>query len=321
MRRLSRLILAILILLAFSATAGAQAAPEAPSIRAGTIAGVIAIDGVLDEAAWSAADAIPSLTMIEPSEGATPEGRTSVRILVRATEILFGVVCDDAAPDGIVSFTKQRDGSLRNEDNIKIVLDTFLDGRSGYVFQVNPGGARYDALINPGGDSENSNWDAIWTAATRRSPSGWTAEIRIPTQTLDFNPDLHEWHFNVERRIQRLQETDRWASPRRDWKLTQTSRAGLLTGLPALTQGRGLAIRPSMTSGGGIDAPGAPVGGVADASLDVTQRLGPNLMSSLSATTSFRSSAAASDWCLAARFLWRQAARSTGGSAEPVLAG
>ena len=36
---------------------------------------------------------------------------------------------------------------------MKIVLDTFRDGRSGYVFAVNPGGARYDALVNPGGES------------------------------------------------------------------------------------------------------------------------------------------------------------------------
>src|SRR5262249_54137538 len=163
-------------------------------------------------------------------------------------EIFIGVVCDDPEPAEIVSFTKQRDGSLRNEDNVKVVLDTFLDGRSGYVFQVNPGGARYDALVNPGGDSENSNWDGIWEAATRRGETGWSVEMWIPTQTLSFKKGLSSWHFNIERRVQRLQETDRWASPRRDWKLTQTSRAGLITNLPVLTQGRGLSVRPAITA-------------------------------------------------------------------------
>ena len=181
--------------------------------------------------------------------------------------------------------------SLRNEDNVKIVIDTFFDGRSGYVFQINPGGARYDALINPGGDSENANWDGIWDAATHRDEKGWSAEIWIPTQTLSFKKDLSTWYFNVERRIQRLQETDRWASPKRDWKLTQTSRAGLLTGLPVLSQGRGLSVRPALTTaGGGINGPGQPADATADVSLDVAQRLGPNLMSSLSLNTDFAES-------------------------------
>jgi hypothetical protein len=270
--------------------ARAQAVPDVPSARVGIAAGNIRLDGVFDEEAWNAAEAVSAFTMIEPSEDVAPTARTTVRVIVRPTEIFIGVMCEDPNAGGIVSFTKQRDGSLRNEDSIKIVLDTFLDGRSGYVFQINPGGARYDALINPGGENENSNWDGIWSAATHRDATGWSAEIWIPTQTLSFKKDLNTWFFNIERRIQRLQETDRWASPRRDWKLTQTSRAGRLTNLPVLTQGRGLAVRPAVTAGGGINGPGQTVDGAGDVSLDVAQRLGPNLVSSLSINTDFAES-------------------------------
>jgi hypothetical protein len=272
-----------------AAAAGQTADETPPAVRAAMVASDIRLDGVFDETAWIGADSIP-LTMIEPTEGAPPTFPTAVRVVVRPSALFIGVTCQDAEPDAIVSFTKQRDGSLRNEDNVKIVLDTFLDGRSGYVFQVNPSGARYDALINPGGDSENSNWDGIWMAATRRDERGWSAEIWIPTQTLTFGKDLMSWHFNVERRVQRLQETDRWASPRRDWKLTQMSRAGLITGLPQLSQGRGLAVRPALTAGGGIKAPGDPVDHTGDVSLDVTQRVGSNLVSSLSINTDFAES-------------------------------
>ncbi len=170
--------------------------PEVPSLRVGTSEGNVRLDGLFDEAAWTGVESISAFTMIEPSEGDMPTAATTVRLLVRPTEIFIGVVCDDPEPGDIVTFTKQRDGSLRNEDNIKIVLDTFLDGRSGYVFQVNPGGARYDALINPGGDSENSNWDGIWMAATHRDAKGWSAEIWIPAQSLTFKKDLTSWHFN-----------------------------------------------------------------------------------------------------------------------------
>jgi hypothetical protein len=151
----------ILFALLFAAVAGAQSVSDVPSARVGTQAGGMHVDGVLDEAAWNTAEPLSTFTMIEPSEDKAPTSATIVRVLVSATEILIGIVCADQNPDEIVSFTKQRDGVLRNEDNVKIVIDTFFDGRSGYVFQINPGGARYDALINPGGDSENANWDGI----------------------------------------------------------------------------------------------------------------------------------------------------------------
>jgi len=42
-----------------------------------------------------------------------------------------------------------------------------------------------------------------------------------------------------------------------------------------------------VTGGAGIDGPGQPVDHSGDASLDVTQRVGPNLVSSLSINTDF----------------------------------
>ena len=90
---------------------------------------------------WAAADSIGELTEIEPVAGRAPSGRTVVRVLRDADRIVVGVRADDPNPDGIVSFARERDNSLHNEDHIKIVLDTYLDGRSGYVFAVNPIGA------------------------------------------------------------------------------------------------------------------------------------------------------------------------------------
>jgi len=162
--------------------------------------------------------------------------------------LVIGVMCEDDA-DGIVSFSVSRDAGLQAEDHVRIALGPFRDGRSDYVFAVNPRGARYDSLITSGGDAESVEWDGIWEAATASTPSGWSAEIRIPIRTLIFKPDVHEWHFNVDRRIQRLLETDRWASASRQFRLRQTSRAGLLTNLPDFALGRGLDIRPVRVAG------------------------------------------------------------------------
>jgi hypothetical protein len=168
-----------------------------------------------------------------------------------------------------------------------VVLGPFRDGRSGYVFAVNPSGARYDALINPGGETENPDWDGIWEAAAWRQPSGWSVEIRIPIQTLSFNPALRDWHFNVQRRIQRLLEVDRWAAAARQYQVTQTSRAGLLTDLPQFDLGVGLMVRPALTTGGGIPGAGLDLGGEFQPSLDVTQRIGANVLVSGTVNTDF----------------------------------
>jgi hypothetical protein len=280
--RLGGLALPILALV-YARIASAQAFEA--ELRAGALDGPVFLDGVLDEPAWTDAPAISNLVMIEPSEGAEPSGRTTVRVLVDTRRVVFGVVCEDPDPSGIVSFTKERDGELDEEDHIKIVLDPFRDGRTGYVFMVNPGGARYDALVANRGESENDSWDGIWNAATRRDEVGWSLELEIPVQTLGFEGGRDNWGFNIERRIQRLLETDRWASPRRDWKVTQTSRAGTLSGLPEFDLGLGLGVRPAVT--GGYNRGSSTTDSDIEPSLDVQQRLGANLLSSLTVNTDF----------------------------------
>jgi hypothetical protein len=261
--------------------------PPTPELRAAQLSTSVTVDGVLDEPVWETAEVAADFTQADPDEGARPSGSTRVRVLAGAKVLVIGIECDDPNPSGLVSFSKQRDAALQSEDHVRIVLGTFLDGRSGYVFAVNPGGARYDALIEPGGETANANWDGIWEAAARRTDRGWTVEISIPIETLAFKPGLREWHFNVERRIQRRLETDRWASADRQFQVTQTSRAGLLTGLPEFALGLGLSIRPSVTSGAGIPAPSAAVDGKFHPSLDVTQRIGANVLSSVTVNTDF----------------------------------
>jgi len=284
-RRSSKTLLALALALSWRAAWAQEAQP--PTLRAGILPATLAVDGVLDEPAWMSAPRADRFLQTEPAEGEAPAGRTVVRALAGVKAIAIAIECDDPDPAGIVGFSVRRDANLNQEDHVRIVLGPSLDGRSGYVFAVNPNGARYDALINAGDASENADWDGIWEAAALRTPTGWSAEIRIPTQTLSFRPGLHEWHFNVQRRIQRLLETDRWAFPARQYQITQTSRAGLVSGLPAFSQGLGLSVRPAMTAGGGIPTPSGDLDADAQPSLDVTQRLGTDLLASLTVNTDF----------------------------------
>ena len=282
-----RFVFPVALAWALTAVAAWAQAPSPPSIRVAALPPGHHVDGRLDEPAWGTAEAVDAFAQTDPVEGAAPSARTIVRVLASPTAIVIGIDCEQPASVRLVSFSVRRDAPLTQEDHVRIVLGPFLDGRSGYVFAVNPSGARYDGLINPGGENDNPDWDGIWEAATSRHEGGWSAEIWIPFQSLSFRPGLHEWHFNVQRRIQSLLETDRWASPLRQYQVTQVSRAGRLTELPDADLGLGLSVRPSVTAGGGIPAPGAPVDGEIQPSLDLTKRLGANVLASATVNTDF----------------------------------
>jgi len=262
-----------------------------PTLRAGVLPSDFKFDGTMSDPAWGdGSDGISNLVTIEPEEGGVPEGRTVVKVLANSQEIVIGVRCYDNDPEGIVSFLKARDVAFEDEyqeDHIVLVLDTFQDGRSGYVFSVNPTGARSDGLVIEQGEDVNSNWDTIWEAKTIQDNAGWSAEIRIPIKSLSFKKGLTEWGFNVQRRVQRLQETSRWSSARRDFEIYQTSRAGLLTDLPQFDLGVGLSIRPASVGRVGKPEPDADTEYDGDLSFDVTQKLGPNLLSALTVNTDF----------------------------------
>ena len=191
-------------------------------------------------------------------------------------------------------------GEFSDEDHVLLVLDTFQDGRSGFVFACNASGARFDGIVVSQGEEANGDWDAIWEGRVTRDETGWTAEFRIPARSLGFRPDLTSWGFNVQRRVPRLQETSRWASPSRDYEIFQTIRAGLLAGLPRFDTGAGLSVRPS--SVGRATKAGKSVESTydGDPSLDVTKTLGPNLLSSLTINTdqrpTLRVGALSADW-------------------------
>ncbi len=258
-----------------------------PVLRVGDAHGTITLDGRLSEPGWHQADSVGQLTEIEPQEGATPAGRTVIRVLASSKHLLIGVVNWLGANQPVVSFSKARDAELDSEDHIRLVIDPFRDGRSGYLFAVNPSGARYDALVANQGEGQNSNWDAIWEAATFVTDSMWSVEIRIPIKSLSFPAGATEWTLNVQRRVQSALETSRWAAPRRDWKFGQTGRAGTLAGLPKVDLGVGLTLRPAATGGAGHPAPATALDGTADLSLDVEQRLSGNLLGSVTVNTDF----------------------------------
>ena len=189
----------------------ATAQAQTPQLIAVPTTELIAVDGVLDEAAWQTAQTIDTLRQREPDEGAPASERTQVRVLYSSTRLYVGITCFDSNPEAIVASRFDRDAKLDADDRVSLLFDTFHDRRNAFVFQINAVGARFDQIISDEGQDRNPDWNGIWYARTRLTPQGWTAEVAIPFQTLSFAPGQTVWGFNVQRMLKRNNEEAVWA--------------------------------------------------------------------------------------------------------------
>lgn len=207
----------------------------------------ITIDGILDEPDWAEAPSIGEILQREPQPGGNPTERSEVKILYDSANFYIGVICYDSEPNRIIGTQMARDADLSPDDRIEILIDSFRDRHNAFYFGTNPLGALVDGLIIENREI-NFDWNAIWTVRTRKSDDGWSAEFAIPFKSLGFKKGQESWGFNFSRTIKRKIEEDRWASPRLDVKFFQVSEAGEVSGFTEIDQGRGLDVRPFISS-------------------------------------------------------------------------
>src|SRR5262249_10534271 len=144
----------------------------------------ITLDGVLDEPVWREAKAAADFVQAEPLEGLPATEATEVRLAFDHDALYLGVRLSDPTPSALIVNDIRKDFTPGEQDSFEIILDTFADRRNGFVFAVNPAGAKSDTQIANEGRDVNASWDAVWSVATKTDASGWTAEIRIPFKTL-----------------------------------------------------------------------------------------------------------------------------------------
>jgi Domain of unknown function (DUF5916) len=215
-----------------------------PTVHARLAKGPITIDGKLNEPDWASAETI-LLTQQSPHPNQPTPYRTEVKVLIYHDALIFGVHCFDPNPKRAQAHSLARDGNPFGDDLIAINLDTFGDKRTGYSFQINAAAGRYDGLISgPGLAYFSTDWDGIWNARTARTEDGWSAEIWIPAQTLNFAGGNQHWGLEIDRFIPRDQIDLRWASPTLDADFYDMSRAGDLEIVDSLKQGLGLEFAP-----------------------------------------------------------------------------
>ena len=247
----------------------------------------VELDGFLDEAVWELAQPITEFRQQEPVEGGEPSEPTEIRILYDDQALYIGAMLYDSNPDGILAYQLQRDAGLGTDDRFMWIISTFDDNRTGYFFETNPAGLLGDGLIE-GGGGFNKRWDGIWNIRTAIHSDGWSAEIRIPFSTLNFDPSLEAWGINFQRTIRRHNEEILWNGWRRTEGLFRPVHTGQLRGLSGINQGLGLELKPFINASTNRGPAAAAGGGdEAKAGIDITYSLTPSLRGALTINTDF----------------------------------
>jgi len=186
---------------------------DPPAVRAQPRTAALVLDGRLDEAVWTAAAATGGFVERKPSLGATPADATRFVVLADRAALWVGVWCDDADPGAIRARTTARDTfALFADDAISLKIDAARDRRTTHGFALNPAGARLDYR---GVDEAEMRVeaDAVWQGAAARTPTGWTAEFRVPWASLGLDPHAlpDEIGLNFSRDHSRRNATYDWA--------------------------------------------------------------------------------------------------------------
>ena len=271
-----------------SETAGAHGSR---SIQAARAEAPLTVDGSLDEPAWQEARSSQQFVQKDPQEGEASTERTEFRVVYTATTLYIGVTCYDATPGGIVAAERRRDNTLENDDTLSVVLDTFHDHRSAFLFRTNPLGTQYDALITNEGNILNENWDEQWDVVSQITPEGWTAEFAIPFKSLRLSEENGQgWGLDLERVIRRKNESSYWNGFHRGFLLQHVSQAGHLEGIENVESGLRLRVKPYLL--GGVsrfsDLSRSVTRDASDFGIEVLKyRITPSLTADVTANTDF----------------------------------
>jgi hypothetical protein len=178
----------------------------------------------------------------EPKPGVETRFKTEVRVVHDDKYLYILGRMYDPAPDSIISLLSRRDVRTQSEQ-LKIMIDSYHDRRTGYEFCVNPAGVKRDFYVY-NDNNEDPSWDAVWDVATRIDSVGWVAEFRIPFSQLRFpNKDNLTFGFMVVRDVARTAQRISWPLYHRDQQ-GYISQVGELNGINGIGQPSKLEVAP-----------------------------------------------------------------------------
>jgi len=234
-----------LLILCFPVLASTTSQPVFnPSMEISKTAGVIDVDGKLDDPGWQKAAWSENFVERNPGDNIEPLVKTRVMVTYNENFLYIGFICYDD-PATIRATMCQRDQFFGN-DAVIVLIDTYGDASWAYEFHVNPYGVQKDILwTNIVG--EDSGYDIIWNAAAKITETGYQAELAIPFSSIRFpNQDMQNWKMDFWRIHPRdSYHQYSWAAYDRN-EQCWPCQWGTVNGLSDVRPGKGIEILPSL---------------------------------------------------------------------------
>jgi hypothetical protein len=288
-------VLTVLVTVAGWTTNADAQTRERREATAHPVAGVIKVDGVLDEVFYTTVQPVSDFIQIEPNDGAPATERTEMWVGYDRDNLYFSFRNYDSQMNRVVAKELRRDNTAiwGGDDVVVFYLDTFNDGRNGVQFTINSIGGRTDGQATNDG-AYNGDYNMIWDLATSRFEGGWTIETAVPFKSLRYRPGAEQlWGINVVR-------TNRWKNElsffnpipkeRGQAGVHFSSSTGLLRGIVAPSGARNLEIKPyaiSNATGQALASRAMRNDLTADVGIDVKYGLTQNLTADLTYNTDF----------------------------------
>ncbi len=167
------------------------------------------IDGRDDDPVWKTAPAFSGFRQFVPSEDIPSRFRTEFKIAYDDRNFYVFIRAFDPHPDSIMHALSRHD--IRGpSDQLKIIIDSYHDRRTGFEFAVNPDGVKREYSISAD-VNEDDSWNGVWDVATAIDSLGWTAEFSVPFSQLRYaDAPAHVFGFGIWRDLERFKERDSW---------------------------------------------------------------------------------------------------------------
>jgi uncharacterized protein DUF5916/cellulose/xylan binding protein with CBM9 domain len=189
--------------------------PDKKQYKASPVSSAPVINGILDDDVWQSGNWADDFTQNEPYNGRKASQKTEFKILFDEDNLYVAIKAYDTDPDSIVNRLSRRDQV--DGDLVGIIIDSFHDLRTGFLFGVSSSGVKYDQMFSNDGQNEDSSWDPNWWVKTSINNEGWVAEMKIPFSQVRFEKNSGDvWGMNIARILYRENETTFWQHIPRD---------------------------------------------------------------------------------------------------------
>ena len=186
---------------------------EEKEILVPSIEGEVIVDGIGNESDWDKADWANDFWMWRPTDTLLAKKQTRFKV-IRDDKYLYLLVELSTNGTNFTTPSLKRDFSSYGQDYLHLLFDTFSDATNAFNFITNPLGIKADGLISGGNQdyrtSRNYSWDTKWNVQTKIKSDSYTAEFRIPFNSMFYDNKNSSWRFNIYRRNTQENEHSIW---------------------------------------------------------------------------------------------------------------